>query len=141
MNFVLPATSAVPAAAAPATTAWVKNCNAKIIEFTMPNNSTGEMDGSVMCQKRRAGPAPSSAADSYCSCGTSSNAARMMIISSPDPHSTKRVSEGLAMSGSLNHSPPSMPSQRRIRFTGPNSGLNTNTNTSVAAAGGASAGR
>src|SRR5262245_41103337 len=111
MYCVLPATSDWLDAADPANTACVKNCKAKIIELTMPNSSTGEMFGSVMCQNRRAGPAPSKEADSYCSCGTSSNAARMMIISSPDPHSTNRVSDGLDNAGSLNHSGPSRPSQ------------------------------
>jgi hypothetical protein len=45
---------------------------------------TGRMLGSVTCQKRRHGPAPSIAAASYCCSSTLDRAARKMIVPQPD---------------------------------------------------------
>src|SRR2546421_11610113 len=60
---------------------------------------------------------------------------------SPTPHSASSTSDGLDHVGELNHSGPVMPRWPRIAFTGPVPGLNRYTNASVAATGGASAGR
>lgn len=59
----------------------------------------------------------------------------------PLPHRASRVRAGLDQSGELNQSGPWMPSRPRIRFTGPELGLNMQTKATVAATGGASAGR
>jgi hypothetical protein len=66
---------------------------------------------------------PSSDADSYSDRGTSTSAARKMIIVLPTPHSSSNVSAGLDQVGELNHSGPSMPIMCSAPFTGPVAGL------------------
>ena len=64
-----------------------------------------------------------------------------MIIVLPTPQRASIVSEGLDHCGESNQSGPSIPSLARIVFTGPVAGFSRYTKPSVAATGGARAGR
>src|SRR5215211_3878337 len=109
--------------------------------MTTENRITGLIDGSVTQRKRFSAPAPSSSADSYRWRGTSSNAARKLIIVLPIPHSASSTRAGFDQSGELNQSGPSNPTLPSSVLAGPVAGFSRNTNPSVAATGGASVGR
>src|SRR2546427_6163488 len=124
-----------------ATYACVKYCSPWITPITTEKRITGVIDGRVTQRRLRRGPAPSRAADSYRCFGTSSTAARKMIIVAPTPQSPSRTSEGFDQLGELNQSGPLIPRCLSPMLTGPVAGFRRYTKPSAAATGGANAGR
>ena len=101
----------------------MKYCSASITPNTTANRITGLIVGSVTKRSRCSAPAPSSSADSYRCRGTSSTAARKMIIVLPMPQSASSVSDGFDHCGESNQSGPWIPTFSRIVLTGPVAGL------------------
>ncbi len=108
-----------------------------MIPVTTAKRTIGAMVGSVMWRNRCHGEAPSSAAASYCSLGTSSSAAMKMTMRSPTPHTARTVRAGLDQDASLNQEGAGRPAASRSELTGPVPGLSRKTKASVAATGGA----
>src|SRR5919204_3354274 len=121
--YLAPACDACPDAIVAATYAWVKYCRPWITPSTTANRITGLTDGSVTQRMRCNGPAPSSCADSYRCCGTSSTAARKITIVLPTPQRASSTSDGFDQCGDWNQSGPWIPRCPRTVFTGPVAGL------------------
>ena len=111
-----------------------------ITPMTTEKKITGEIIGRVTWRNRWRGPAPSRSAASYRCLGTSSMAARKMIIDWPTIHIAIRARPGLAQAGSRNHSGSGRCRKPSTALTGP-PGLSRNTNPRAAATSGTMVGR
>ena len=66
----------------------LKSLKVKIVEKSTTIASTGLSSGSVTCQKRDMGPAPSASAASYSSLGMDTRPARMVMAKNGSPRQT-----------------------------------------------------
>src|SRR5260221_13537255 len=82
---------------------WVKVWKAWIICNTRLKRITGLSSGMVMFRNLVQGPAPSTAAASYRSCGIWRSPARKMIIGEPNVHTWSKISVSRAYSGVAVH--------------------------------------
>src|SRR5690606_3599694 len=109
---------------------WSNTWNPLISESTMTKNVDGDSSGSVIPNRRRHHPAPSSDAASYRSGLMDCSPASRITMTNPRSfHAEARMIDGMAHAGSAHQPGPSIPNQARTVFTTPLLGLSSHRHT------------